>query len=530
MKILLLTGKLAEPMLREVVSTCPSRYEIHVSVMPIEVASLATSRLIISHLKKIRPKDYDLIMVPGAIQESMKPVEEAIGIKVVKGPKHAADIPMLLEICDPRRLSPDIPADDLISDKIYRYTKEVLKKTEASAASKPHIKVDGVIIPANPPPIRVVSEITEAHLLDEDELIRIARKRREDGADILSLGFQAGVADPERVRDCVMLIKKELDAPLAIDSIIPSEIIAGVEAGADMVMSLEFGNIKKVASQIRHVPAVIIPYDSKKGRFARTTEDKLKFLKKNIQTAIKYGINKIIADPVLEPLNLSEPTGTLESLMAYRMFKREYSEIPLLMGLCNVTELIDADSVGVNALLTMLAAEARVSLVLVVEKSAKTAGSTAEAKIASQMATVAWKRKTPPKDLGLDLLILKNKRIIESRLDLEGAVIAEAINEMIEYPQDPLGFFTVNVNHQDGWIEVLYRGRKGRLLIRGKNARSIYDEILRRRLISSIPHALYLGVELGKAEVALRTGKSYVQEEPLFKKVKPIRLSEEDAG
>jgi len=518
-------------MLREVVSTCPSRYEIHVSVMPIEVASLATSQLIISHLKKIRLKDYDLIMVPGAIQESMRPVEEAIGIKVVKGSKYAADIPMLLEICDPRSLSPDIPADDLISDKIYRYTKEVLEKTEASAASKPHIKVDGVIIPADPPPIRVVSEITEAHLLDEDELIRIARKRREDGADILSLGFQAGVANPERVRDCVMLIKKELDAPLAIDSIIPSEIIAGVEAGADMVMSLEFGNIKKkVASQIRHVPAVIIPYDSKKGRFARTTEGKLKFLKKNIQTAIKYGINKIIADPVLEPLNLSEPTGTLESLMAYRMFKREYSEIPLLMGLCNVTELIDADSVGVNTLLTMLAAEARVSLVLVVEKSAKTAGSTAEAKIASQMATVAWKRKTPPKDLGLDLLILKNKRIIESRLDLEGAVIAEAINEMIEYPQDPLGFFTVNVNHQDGWIEVLYRGRKGRLLIRGKNARSIYDEILRRRLISSIPHALYLGVELGKAEVALRTGKSYVQEEPLFKKVKPIRLSEEDAG
>jgi len=530
LKILLLTGKLAEPLLRKVADAYPSNYEIHVSVMPIEVASLATPQLIISYLKKVKLEDYDLIMVPGLISGSMKPIEEAVGIRVVKGPKHAADIPMLLRTYDPIRLSPDVSADDLITDEKYRDAKEILEKAEASATSKPHIRVDEVIIPANPPPIRVISEIAEAHLLDESELIRIARKRIEEGADILSLGFQAGISNPEKVRDCVMLIKKELDPPLAIDSIIPSEIVAGVEAGADMIMSLESGNIKKVASRIRNVPAVAIPYDSGRRVYARTAEDKLRLLKKNIQAAIKYGIDKIIADPVLEPINLSEPTGTLESLTAYRMFKYEYSEIPLLMGLCNVTELIDADSVGVNALLTMLAAEARVSLVLVVEKSAKAAESTTEAKIASQMATIAGKKKTPPKDLGLDLLILKNKRIIESRLSLEGATIAEAANKRIEYPRDPLGFFTVSVDHQDGWIKVLYRGRKGKILIKGKDAKSIYDEILKRRLISSLSHALYLGVELGKAESALGIGKNYIQEEPLFGKTRPIELSGKDAS
>ena len=207
------------------------------------------------------------------------------------------------------------------------------------------------------------------------------------------------------------------------------------------------------------------------------------------------------------------------------MFKRERPEMPLLMGLCNVAEMIDADSIGVNALLTMLAAEIGVSLVLIVEKSVKTMGSTAEAKIAAQMATIAWGKRTPPKDLGLNLLMFKDKRRAETRLNLNGAVIVEASDKNGEYPPDPLGFFTIKVNHEDERIEVLYSGVKGKILIKGGTARSIYGEILRRGLLSMLSHALYLGVELGKAEEALRTGKSYVQEENLFERMKPITTS-----
>jgi len=42
--------------------------------------------------------------------------------------------------------------------------------------------------------------------------------------------------------------------------------------------------------------------------------------------------------------------------------------------------------------------------------------------------------------------------------------------------------------------------------------------------LSTLSHAFYLGVELGKAEEALRTGKNYVQEEKLFEPRKPIRI------
>ena len=525
MKILLLTGRLAEPLVRSAVNMCPSSYEIRVLVMPIDVASLATPQSIASYLKKAQLEDYDLVMVSGAIQGSMKLVEEDVGVKVVKGPKHAVDIPMLLNVYDPRKLSPDIPADTILIKEMRNYARRILEKAEMSIASRPHIAVDGMLIPATPPPIRVISEVTEAHLLTEEELIRTVERRLKEGADIIGLGFQAGVANPEKVRDFVRLIKREFDSPLILDSIIPSEIIAGVEAGVDMVMSLEAGNIEKVADKIREIPAVVIPYDSRRKFFARTVEDKLRLLEMNVKSALKHNIENLIADPVLEPINPSGPAGTFQSLRAYCMFKRKRPEMPLLMGLCNVVELIDADSIGVNALLTMLAAEIGASLVLIVEKSVKTIGSTAEAKIAAQMATIAWEKGTPPKDLGLHLLMFKDKRRGEAKLNIDNVEIIEAAEKKEEYPQDPLGVFTIRVNHEEERIEVLYSGIKGKILIRGRTASSIYNEILKRELLSELSHALYLGVELGKAEEALRTGKGYVQEESLFEPVKPIDIS-----
>jgi len=525
LRILLLTGKLAEPAVRNAVSMCPPRHEIKVLVMPIDVAALATPQSIVSYLKKIRPKDYDLIMVSGAVQGSMKTVEDAVGVKTVKGPKHAVDIPMLLEAYDPEKLSPDVPADTLLIKELREHAKSILEEVERSIASKPNINVGGTLIPIDPPPIRVISEVADAHLLKEEELLRAVRRRIEDGADIISLGFQAGVANPGKVEASIRLIKREYDLPLALDSIIPSEIIAGVEAGIDMVMSLEAGNIRKVADKIQHIPVVVIPYDSERNLFARTIEDKLRLLELNLENASKHNVKNLIADPVLEPINLRETAGLFHSLMAYYRFKRERPEIPMMMGLCNVAELIDVDSIGVNAILTMLAAEIGVSTVLIVEKSPKTARSTAEAKISAQMAAIAWGKGTPPKDLGLNLLIFKNKRMIETDLGINGAEIVETHEQNEGYPKDPLGFFRVTVNHEDEVIEVLYSGVKGKILIKGGTARSIYGEILRRGLLSMLSHALYLGVELGKAEEALRTGKSYVQEENLFERMKPITTS-----
>jgi len=523
LKILLLTGRLAEPIVRRAARKCPSKYEIEVSVMPLSVASLATSQSIISHLRSVRLEDYDLIMVSGAIQESMRPVKDALGINVVKGPKHASDLPAILSLYDPRKLSPDIPADILLAKEMIRYAEEAIREIELAVDSKPHIKVNGLPIPVDPPPIRIVSEIPDVHLLSEEDLMMAAERRIKEGADILALGFQAGVANREKVRRSVKLLE-DLNVPIAVDSIIPSEIIAGVEAGASMIMSLEAGNIMKVADKVKHTPSVIIPYDSRMDYAARTVEDKLRLLERNIESAQRHGVKNLIADPVLEPIDPSGSAGTFQSLMAYHGLKHKMPDVPLLMGLCNVSELIDVDSHGVNATLTMLAAEIGVSLLLVVERSIKTIRSTAEAKIAAQMVAIAYKKEAPPKDLGLNLLILKDKRKVETRLDLSDSTIIEASRSDGGYVQDPMGFYTIKVNHEEGVIEALYKGCKGKILIKGETARSIYGEILKRGLISELSHAFYLGVELGRAEEALRIGKNYVQEEKLLELPKPINM------
>jgi dihydropteroate synthase len=102
--------------------------------------------------------------------------------------------------------------------------------------------------------------------------------------------------------------------------------------------------------------------------------------------------------------------------------------------------------------------------------------------------------------------------------------IIEASEEWRPYTLDPLGVFKIRVDHELNCIEALYIGRKGRILIRGKNAKAIQDKILELGLISQLSHAMYLGRELMKAEIALQLGKNYIQEIPLFTKPKYIKL------
>ncbi len=84
--------------------------------------------------------------------------------------------------------------------------------------------------------------------------------------------------------------------------------------------------------------------------------------------------------------------------------------MPLFVGVANVTELFDADSVGLNALLARLSAEVNASIMLATEKSTKAKGTVKEEVAAAKMMYLAKKRASVPKDLGIDLLVLKDKR------------------------------------------------------------------------------------------------------------------------
>jgi dihydropteroate synthase-like protein len=239
-------------------------------------------------------------------------------------------------------------------------------------------------------------------------------------------------------------------------------------------------------------------------------------LEENIVKASQLGIKKVIGDLILDPINMP---GILESLSAYRCFSIRHPHVPLMFGVGNVTELIDADTVGVNAVLAGIASELGVSVLLTTEGSDKTKGSINELVTASKMMFLAKKRNSVPKDLGLDLLILKDKRLRDEAYDKkseEGAAIVIA-REIVEEDCDPKGEFKISIDRKEKLlVATRFIADSCKEIIKGRNAKEVYLTIIHMNLVSTLSHAAYLGRELEKAETALNINKTYIQDEPLF--------------
>ena len=77
---------------------------------------------------------------------------------------------------------------------------------------------------------------------------------------------------------------------------------------------------------------------------------------------------RIIADPVLDPINF----GFMTSLERYAQLRRARPDVEILMGTGNLTELTDADSGGVTAVLLGICAELKIRNVLIVQVSPHT--------------------------------------------------------------------------------------------------------------------------------------------------------------
>ncbi len=118
-----------------------------------------------------------------------------------------------------------------------------------------------------------------------------------------------------------------------------------------------------------------------------------------IQKGIDY-----VADLILDPVNSS---SIVESIMACFEFHK-INKAPMFFGVGNVTELMDADSGGVNVLLAGIGMELGVSILFTPEESGKTRGSVYELSTASKMMFLAKHRGSIPKKIWeLTLLHLK---------------------------------------------------------------------------------------------------------------------------
>ncbi|MFP3260316.1 MAG: dihydropteroate synthase-like protein, partial [Sulfolobus sp.] len=73
----------------------------------------------------------------------------------------------------------------------------------------------------------------------------------------------------------------------------------------------------------------------------------------------------------------------------------------------------------------------------------------------------------------------------------------------------------VKITKDDKWIYLTCYGKE-RFTIIGDDGLTIGRKLVQRTNINP-EHAIYIGYELAKAEIALKLNKNYVQDKPLFK-------------
>lgn len=388
-RVLLVTGRMAEPRVRDIAE----KHGCSVYVAPVDVVSLLKPEM-------IEAEGYDMIIVPGPVRGDLSAVEERTGIKTYLGTKNLADLELLLDNLDNIKLSKTVPADEFLKEEMKKKAQEELAKADSpehvnEMLARPRNMLVGDL-PVGPDfPMRVLAEIVDVGSMTAPEIVKRAKYYIKEGADIVDLGFNE--ENPEKVGEAISAVKG-LGVPISVDTMDSSNIEAALGAGADLILSFDRPLIEEF-TDVR-TPAVIIPKDS---GIPDSPEERLEVLESNTSLAEGRGFENIIADPLLQPVNY----GLVDSIEAYRRFSGNY---PVLMGVGNVTELFDADSAGMNALLCGIAGECGASLLFTTEASSKTKGSVAELKTAAQMIYLSKERLSFPKDLGIDLLRLKKKR------------------------------------------------------------------------------------------------------------------------
>ena len=166
-----------------------------------------------------------------------------------------------------------------------------------------------------------------------------------------------------------------------------------------------------------------------------------------------------------------------------------------MIGTHHLSELTDADTTGLNALLAGLAQELNLSFILTTEVAPWARGSVQELDIARRLMHYAVTEGVLPKRLEEGLLTVKESR----RLRQDEATL----REMQAALTDP----NLRIYIDDSQIYAF----NADLWVSGTDIEAIFAQLG----INEASHAFYLGQELTKARLALQLGKNYQQDQPL---------------
>ena len=430
-RVLFVTGTLAEPALRRVLAEMAPPFEVEVAVLRITVAALMTTPWIARHLEV--PPGTDLVLIPGLCEGEVSVLAARFNVAVEKGPKDLREIP--------------------------RYFGQKPVALEYGGYS-----------------IEILAEINNAPKLAPEAVRSAAEYFRASGADLIDLGCTPGVPFPG-LADTVQELRGA-GMRVSIDSFDPEEIRRAVEAGAELVLSVNRSNLE-VARELggTGVRVVVIP-DFGEG---------LETLDRSVDTLDRWNVRYLI-DPVIEPIGF----GFMASLERYAEVHRRYPTSAQLMGVGNITELTSADSAGVNALLLAICEEVGVRAVLTTEVINWARGSVREIDIARRLMHYAVTHRTVPKSVDDRLLTVKDPTLLE---------YSEAeLRELHAAVRDP----NFRIFTDRDTITVF----NNEIFVRGTDIQAIFSQLA----VDEPTHAFYLGRELHKAKLAIALGKSYRQE------------------
>src|SRR5690606_33712192 len=112
MQILLPTGSATVGIVKAAAARFSDRYEFDVVVTG-DVASFLAPRDL---ERLLRDGDYDMVIVSGMCTASFAAVERETGVPIYRGPRHAADLPLVLSVLETVPLSKTIPADEFLAE------------------------------------------------------------------------------------------------------------------------------------------------------------------------------------------------------------------------------------------------------------------------------------------------------------------------------------------------------------------------------------------------------------------------------
>ncbi len=447
-RVVLVTGSLAEPRVKRVADQVASEaLEPVVANVGVKVAALMTTDIVERRLTL--PQGADRVVMPGRFRGDLERLSDFFGTRFERGPDEVADLP--------------------------EYLGHAKEKADLSQHN-----------------VTIFAEIVDATLMTPAQIVERGRILRADGADVIDLGCLPDSPFPH-LEEAIAALHAD-GVRVSVDSFNSEELSRATKAGADFLLSLSEKNIG-IADEGPAVPVLVSA-----GANDMVSLDRV------IDIMIAKG-KPYYADPILDPIHY----GFAASVVRYVDLRKRRPEVPILMGIGNVTELTDADTTGINAILMGLCSELDITAVLAVQVSPHCRTAIREFDRARREFYAAKKAGSLPQGFGGGLMALRDRKGFASTPD-EIRALAPQIrdaNYRIEVAEDGIHIYNKAGHHVSD------------------DPFQLFPHLDTR---ADAGHAFYLGVETARAEIAYRLGKRYAQDEPLeFGVVAETKGSADDA-